>query len=700
MFGVRPAQAEEAAAGPRRLPPGFRKILDRGLAKDPADRYPSMAALVDDLSRLVGRRRPWGWIAAGALGLALAITAAIAASSTSPPAEPPCPDPAARTASAWNPERAARVDAAAAKAPPFAQDAWPSARALLVRRLEALGQAADESCRATHVLRTQSDAAFAWREQCFTAQLQEIDTVLQLVEEGQTDAIEHIGSALGSMDPVETCSEERARRLPSDPPPPEQLPRIQKLRIALAHASAQMRLGQYEDAVLSTKTVVEQAQQLGYKPLTGEALLDHGRALRATSRSDAAERYYYEAIEAAEASHHDEITARAWTGLIVLLAEDLARFDDAHRLLAPAQGAIERLGHAPLLEADLWTAEALVLDGQGHYDRSVELYRRALAVYADAHEPYHPAVTGTLTRLAAGLRRAGRPHEARAPLEQALSMTGKRVGTRHPDFANQLVSLGSNLGVTGHHDRAVEQFSRAITVYEEALGPNHVRLAAALHNRGNSLAGLRRFEEAIADLERANGIDDAALGKDNPIRAQNLYSLGQAYKFTGDLTRAEATFERALALQEREWGSHHPNLAYAVAGLGSVAAARKDFAAAVSHFSRARRLIRDGLGPKHPRLVYTSVAEALAQLELGEVRQATSLLEEALQIGREGGNAPLQVAEAEFALARALMADGGDKTRATQLATAARTTFAGAGDHTQDIVEEIDGWLAKNANEG
>src|SRR5262249_45363656 len=85
-----------------------------------------------------------------------------------------------------------------------------------------------------------------------------------------------------------------------------------------------------------------------------------------------------------------------------------------------------------------------------------------------------------------------------------------------------------------------------------------------------------------------------------------------------------------------------------------------------------------------------------AYMKMKQPAKALGPLERALAVrtGREGQGDPLDVAETQMRLARALWDAGRDRKRAHDLATRARDTFAGGGEDTKKERAEADAWLA------
>jgi hypothetical protein len=68
------------------------------------------------------------------------------------------------------------------------------------------------------------------------------------------------------------------------------------------------------------------------------------------------------------------------------------------------------------------------------------------------------------------------------------------------------------------------------------------------------------------------------------------------------------------------------------------------------------------------------------------------LLERAVAMREKDGEAP-DLAESRFALARTLVATGGDRERATALATAARDAYRTLGPGYGKRLAEVEAWL-------
>jgi tetratricopeptide (TPR) repeat protein len=146
----------------------------------------------------------------------------------------------------------------------------------------------------------------------------------------------------------------------------------------------------------------------------------------------------------------------------------------------------------------------------------------------------------------------------------------------------------------------------------------------------------------------------AAVGDAHPDVAIVLHNLGNLELATGDHAAARASFGRALAIHEKAGRSNHPTYAQSLAGLAEVDLAANDGATAKGELERA--------------VVIFGASE-----------------------GTQEGELP-----ARFALAKAIVATGGDRARALAEARAARDGYRSVGAGQAEAAAAVDAWLAEH----
>src|SRR5262249_24877420 len=129
-------------------------------------------------------------------------------------------------------------------------------------------------------------------------------------------------------------------------------------------------------------------------------------------------------------------------------------------------------------------------------------------------------------------------------------------------------------------------------------------------------------------------------------------------------------------------------------GIGAVLRAQGKHSQALEDYQRASTILEKGLGPQHPTVAHALTEIGRSYQARGEPSKAIVPLERALSIYEARPAEPSDLAEARFALARALGRDGEHRQRAMLLASSARDIFAAAGPVHHEDVSAVDAWLA------
>jgi len=175
----------------------------------------------------------------------------------------------------------------------------------------------------------------------------------------------------------------------------------------------------------------------------------------------------------------------------------LRRFDDAAPLLlASLEGTIEL--HGPDSE------EAVTMNGnvgalflkQGKLEEAERLLERAVAARRASVGEKSPAFLVPLSALAEAKIRLKRP-DAEATLREHLRLSLIVSGEDHPDSASSWHSLGLYLGEHGQTGEAVECFQHALSIRRARLKPDHPSVRASLASLVKLMMRLDRHAEAL-----------------------------------------------------------------------------------------------------------------------------------------------------------------------------------------------------------
>jgi tetratricopeptide (TPR) repeat protein len=681
--------------GPR-VPHRLHAALRRGLAVDPAARWPDMPALLDVLARVLAARRRWRIVAVASL-TAIA-SAAVAAALSLRPEPDPCPVPVARLDAVWSPLRRAAVGARLAAVDPV-EGANRFSKIASALDLGALGWSAMhvEACRATRIEARQSDTMLDRRMGCLEHWLGELgDTVAVIEQAGDRAAVDHATQAATGLSPLAACADLRA--LAQAPPLPTDIAG-RAAAIALGRRAQELDVDQrarkLDGLPAKVRDLVAAARTLDHAPTLVAALAVKARVDLAIGSPIDAELALRELTRVAPRARDDRAEAFAWTSLIATLGTKLGKADEAVTLFPVAAAAVLRAGDPPDLRAELLYSEAGVLDIGPHPAQGLELLTQARALLdrAGATLPGSP-LAGTLADVMyeTGLSHAriGDDAPAEASFRDAVERWRAIYGGDSPDEAFGWQSIGALAQRANKKDEALAAFRTTARIREARLGesPNLAFTLVAIASVQNDQA---HWTEALATYDRALRIDRAQLPPGDPQLSRILIGRAITLNHLGRLDEAAQCYDDALALYERA-GVKSADVAVAFYNRGKLHEKRGRCTDALRDHARAATLYEELRGPNATPLLYPLVGGAICLIHSGHAATAIPRLERALGLPAKPSDA-FQVAVARAYLGRARVETRRDVAGGLAMIKAARSTLA-TDDEGLRVLRELDRWLA------
>ena len=685
-----------------KFPAAGRRILLRGLAIDPAERWPSMDALLTELRTLVTPRRH-RWLSLGVLGLVVALGAS--AVYRAQHADERCTGARAQLAGVWNDATRREVEAALlGTTRPYAADTWERVDATLGEYTRAWIAKHTEVCKATRVTQDQSEDAMDLRMGCLgqsKVALRAVAAVLARADDPVVDKAVDLVTGLPDLsrcDDLPRLTEQRQRVPP--PRDPRVAAQVEALREQLEGVAVERDAGRVAYAIEQIEPVLRDAESLAYGPLHAQALRLRGELHQEAVHPSEAEQDLRRAHAIAVRHGAQEVALEAATALTYVVGYQSARSAEGLVWGQTALPLAEYLGE-PMMLAQCLDHMGTVYGIQGKYEEAEALLRRAVQTTEQARGADHPDVTSSLQNLGIVLSRRGEHEEANALLRRALQIEEHALGKDHPYVAAAAHNLAAELQLQGRYEETEALLRRALGIYERAMGPEHPDVALILNNLAPVLAGRGHSQEANALLRRALRIQERALGPDHPHVADSVQNLGNARVIEHDYVEAEALLRRALRIYERTLDADHPAVANSAHSLGSLLTivGRSDEAHAL--LVRSLRIYERAFGADDPHVADALVGLAENALARGAVHDARTHAQRATAIRESSEQDPERVAEARFLLARILGHDPTQRDRATKLAMSARDAYAEGGNHgghpgRHDALARIDAWLAEH----
>ncbi len=620
LFGERPFadthfyELVESVMSDRRRPPPrghkvpgwLRRLVERGLATNPAMRWRSMAELVSRLERGQARAR-YRTIAAASGGLVL-IAAGIAGARhlnlVQRSAE--CEAEGASIAAIWNDEAKEAVRASfLATGVPYAESAVDKVLPWINAYSQAWSDAREGTCKSAEVHGTWSADMGERAQWCLEDRRMEFAALLADFAQADTTTVQNGVVAAASLGSVEPCqSVEQLSRIPM--PPQEIREGIAPIRSSLARANSLGLAGKYKAGLDVARIARESAErEIGWLPLVISARYVEGDLLNATGA-------YSEAEPVLKNVYFDAANLGLWD-----LADDSASgllFLVGCRLAQTAQG-FEWARHAELAAAQLG-------------DRDERRKSRRLNNLANLN------------------LFAGKFVEATKLYQQSLAIRENLLGADHPFVADVLAGISGVYDASGDYDRALEADKRVLAIREQVLGRDHPEYAYGLTNLGNIYYSMGDYREARTLHERALLLATRALGPEHPELAQIINNLAIACDVTGDLAEAHRLHEEAIRIKRKTLGERHPGVASSLENLAAVEDASGEVERANALYREALGIREEALGPTHPLVATALLNLAGVESRMGNIAEAKAMHERALEI-RRNVQPPNSVAVAE-----------------------------------------------------
>jgi serine/threonine protein kinase len=496
--------APPRTGAPRRLA----RALQRGLAIDPAARWPGMPPLLVELAA-IRRHRTRLAIAATATGLiGLGIAGALVVGHTARA------DGCANRLAAL--DRAYRRDLLAAR---LAHD--PATRDRVLATL-------DGTVKAWHDLHAQTCAndKTPTTTACLDARRSELaGTVDDILADGPGHAVRLL-DVVG--DPT-ACATAAAGLVAANVPDTPMLRRkVTALRYRIIDAEALRDRLDDKDALAAELTIVSDAATV-WPIVHAEALFLYGATQTHAGDATHALKTLEQAAGVAATAHDDRIAAKAWTALAAATTFD--KGDPARGLeyVGYAEAALARIGNPPSLVSPLLYIKGTTLTQANRTDEAETTLRRAVEL-AKQSDP--DGVPSSISGLGFVYQQQGRYAEAADAYRQALAAlpsSGPDVASGQVVYREHLGAILFNLGQASEGERITRE---AVSIADRSLDENSSERYTAHLDLAELLSGTGKLDEALAEaklgaegIARTVGMRTATYGEALRIEVDALMSL-------------------------------------------------------------------------------------------------------------------------------------------------------------------------------
>lgn len=308
-----------------------------------------------------------------------------------------------------------------------------------------------------------------------------------------------------------------------------------------------------EDAATLSREVYGSAH-----PEVAESITELAHLLAARGRLPDAEPLFREALairQAALGDQHPAVTSSLAVLAGLLMRRGMNDEADSLLTLALARTRAETKPDSVLL-ADVLTRKGLLANAKGDPDQALRFAHEALAINHALVGPDHPRSIGDLNNVAVFLQGAGRHEEAEATYREVLERQTRALGAAHPFVVSIMAAHAAALDRIGRRDEARQRFAEAVTL-STTLPPRTAaftrqRYAAFLASQGEVVEAERWHRDAIATLTAAFGSEDRDVGTGKSSLAALLCTNGRRREAAALYTEAHATLSKLLSHDHRE----------------------------------------------------------------------------------------------------------------------------------------------------
>ena len=687
----------EAPPPGRAVPQWLRRICERGLSRDPADRWPDMPALLEALGkgrdRARRRRIGWGLAAAGVL-----VASGYGAHQLRQNRiEQDCATEGAAIEEIWGPEPAAEVRRGMLDVGgETAGDTADRVQRWLDERAGKWREVATDTCLARELTPTADAEAPERAAWCLADRKAELEMTVELLRNPTRSLIEHAVLLVSQPFDIEGCADEAAlARI--ELPPPEQREQVREIHRELVRADSTDAGGDRAAAEAIATEALKDAEALGWDRLEAKARGVLAKTLMQSGRTDEARAVASEAYFSA-ITLGDLITAKSAAERMIYIEGELRGELEAAQLWARLTDVlIDQLDQRDTPgEVYRLVRLAEALRFKGRRDEAQPLIERALGITARTLGTEHPRHVFVIGALSTNLRERGQLDEALVYNRQEVESDEAIFGPDSPQLATSLMGLGATYSQAGRHAEAKEALQRAYEIFVRTVGPESGRVASVTLNLagaeqalGNEEVAIELLQEALAGLKRVLGPGHVRVGI-------ALNNLGNALKSAGRREEARDALQSALEIFETELESDYPHVAFVSNNLGELEVSLGNHEVGKTLLERSLAIRERELGPDHIRLLNPIVALGDIQLEKRDLEGARAYAERAAVLLSKNEDTGLATTRA---LARLLMASvlwEEDPQRAREVAIAAREEMVALGADGESGAARVELWLEKH----
>ena len=286
-------------------------------------------------------------------------------------------------------------------------------------------------------------------------------------------------------------------------------------------------------------------------------------------------------------------------GAIAELRQQLGRADSLFNEALPIRTRLLGPRHRDV--AEIWGNLATVRYDQGRLPAAESLFRASLEIHRATLGSEHPDVTTGLNDLAMTLKEQDKVAEAEPLYLEALATNRKIFGPAHPRVAQSTNNLGMLYYRLKQYDDAERLLREGVDLNSRVLGSENPEVASGLNNLGLVARDRGRYNDAERYFRQAMAIDAKTAGENSPSYLITMKSLANTQFRAGRFADADATYRRVVDKQRQIAGLPEFEVATTSNLLGDLYTSMRRYPDAEKLFRESFPVIRGRFGDAHDR---------------------------------------------------------------------------------------------------
>lgn len=276
---------------------------------------------------------------------------------------------------------------------------------------------------------------------------------------------------------------------------------------------------------------------------------------------------------------------------------------------------------------------AVTYENQDKLEEADELYQQALKLKAKIYTKESNFYALTVLNYGVLKYHMSDYEASEEYLQEAMDIYEKIMSNSSSEYITAVSQIALIWKNYGELDKAIQTLNKSIEVTKKNFGTNNLDYARLLEILGNTLLDKGDFKKSEEYFKKVLEIREKIQGNTHPDYATTLSSMARLKSSIGNNPVAENMLRTALKIRQESQGNDMI-IASTYSELASVLFAQGNVSEAKKLYKNALKTVREVLGDMHPDYVVYLTNAGIFYMEIGELDEAQTLLDEALQKGK------------------------------------------------------------------